>query len=1058
MKEEKRYKFLQDLPKGKDLFEGQSQEKIASVLSDNIEKGEFQIIGIDGGWGTGKSNLVKIIETKLPSAKHKFFIYDVWGHQGDDQRKSILIELTDFITKEKQVKDTQKWNLKLEKLLAKNREITTKNYPYLSIGFIFSLLSIIYIPTINTLKDFPLIDKPFCKFLIVWFPILIVIGIYLWYLLKNWIKKTGFRESFKLSAQETFKIYTNKQTQETKIETISENEPSVRDFRGWMSEIDSDLILNGKTLIIVFDNFDRLPKENIQNIWSSIHLFFSEDKYKNIRVIIPFDRAHIKMAFSDLNGVTTNLLNDSEKVDFANDYINKTFDIVFRISPPIMTAWKNFFKKCWDEVFTNFNNDHEYNRVVQIYETYVKTITPRDIISFINEVVSIKLIHNDVPERFIGLFVANKDIILSNPLIAITDAAFLKGLEYLYKDSDDFQKYITALAYQIEPDNALEVIYKKQLKNSLVNNNIEVFIEISKTKVFYRVIISVFSEIDDFNNPIIVLNSLDEKSSITDQEKQLLWDDIFLRYNIRKREAIELFSEEKILLIHVSSNNKKLLIKRILHALINQTKEFDSIKYSNVIDELRTICEESLFDISLIEMLDLTRVSANSLLELVKEKGASYKNYKLKADNAELDSFLSTLDIPSIDKLDYIQHLISDYKLDLFSKTLLNKIELSKTDIVELSILLRVLKLVSISIPKIGIILDDSELYTLFASLNKDQDLYYDILAMRISRASEFQSTYKQYFTDILDVDDDEIAQKIAERIELYSDFGTILQKSILFTSNLTKNIVRKIVENSYQENRANILELIKSFDKICSVNDMDPQTLINKLNNWEKPKFDKALIESIPVVYFEEAVKNSTELAKLSIEQLSSYFDGLSKEEWKLIFNDLKKEKSQCLKIIQYNKWNSFALDAFKECLLSLTQTGLIVNELDWSRLILSFEMSGKDLTNTFNNIRDELIKNRNINKSQFLFFGKWLFKYANLLDKAGDVMRTILIPTLLDNEDCVNLMLENGELIKEILSKSNPSEAFDFKDALRDRFNIEKVKSLAKNLGIKERKKKEE
>lgn len=304
MKEGTDYRFLQNIPIGEDLFEGKSQERIARVISDNIGYSDFQVIGIDGGWGTGKSNLVKIVENILPEESYKFFIYDVWGHQGDDQRKAILVELTEFVTKEKQVNDVNKWNDKLTRLLAKKREITTSNYPYLSIGFIFSLLSIIYVPTVNVFKDtivgFLDIKTVFWKLLLVMFPIFIVVCIYVWNLIKEVCNRNGWK-SFKLSAQETFQVYTNKQKKETKIETISENEPTVRDFRGWMKEIDSDLNPNNKKLIIVFDNFDRLPKNHIQNIWSSIHIFFSEEKYNNIKVFIPFDRAHIKNAFSELN-------------------------------------------------------------------------------------------------------------------------------------------------------------------------------------------------------------------------------------------------------------------------------------------------------------------------------------------------------------------------------------------------------------------------------------------------------------------------------------------------------------------------------------------------------------------------------------------------------------------------------------------------------------------------------------------------------------------------------------------------------------------------------------
>ena len=217
-----KYTFIKNQPLGEDLFSNKSQDKIASVISDKIIKEpDFKIIGIDGEWGSGKSNLVKLIEKKLEMS-HKFFVYDVWGHQEDEQRKSILIELTEFIKSESNlVKKRNNWDNKLKLLLAKSKETKTINQPYLSIGFIFSLLSIVYIPTVNVFKDsmvdFFEIKRWYWKLLLVAFPILIVIGIYLWNLVKNWINREGFCKSFKLSAEETFQIYTNKQREETKI-------------------------------------------------------------------------------------------------------------------------------------------------------------------------------------------------------------------------------------------------------------------------------------------------------------------------------------------------------------------------------------------------------------------------------------------------------------------------------------------------------------------------------------------------------------------------------------------------------------------------------------------------------------------------------------------------------------------------------------------------------------------------------------------------------------------------------------------------------------------------
>ena len=1055
------YKFLQNIPIGEDLFEGKSQEKIACVISDNIENNDFQIIGIDGGWGTGKSNLVKIIENKLFDKSYKFFIYDVWGHQGDDQRKAILIELTDFVTAEKQVKDIKKWNDKLSRLLAKEREITTFNFPYLSIGFIFSLLSVIYIPTVNVFKDsivdFLGITNLFWKLLLVMFPIFIVICIYIWNLFKGWGKKKGFWKSFKLSAQETFQVYTNKQKEETKIETISENEPTVRDFRGWMQEIDSDLNANNKKLVIVFDNFDRLPKKHIQSIWSSIHIFFSEEKHKNIKVIIPFDRAHIKNAFSELNP-TSNKKTEVCSVDFANDYINKTFDIVFRISPPIMCDWKVFLKKCWDEAFKNKGDDNELIRVEQIYETHANVITPREIIAFINEIISIKLIHKDIPERYVGLFVINKDTILEDPLKAITEAEFLKGLEYLYKDKDDFQKYITALTYQISPENALEVIYRKQLKDCLVNNEVNKFNEISKTNVFDKIISSVLAELDNFDKPILTLDRLNEDAIITESEKQVLWDDIYLKTKLEKTETVVISDSQKILFIKVSKQYKELWVESILDNLANNTTLFNSIRYAQIVDELNQLAVDNSFDIDICNLLPNKPVLVEDFITLVKEKKDEYANYNLSITEQELNQYLTDLEIEQLQDIEYFKYLMPSFSFKQFENSLKEKISSNKSDANSLEILYDSLRIISNSTPKIGLLLEDSEIYSLYTESTGDDEFYYDLIAMRLVRSANFSSSYRTYFNDILETEDEDVISNVSKRIEYYINWGNFLLNSVTFSNELVKAVVSNIIENRYQSRTANIKDLLIHFKDICEINEADPQLFIMTLSRWDSPDFDNSLIEKIPTYYFENAVDNSSRLAMDSKSALISYFDSLTKEKWVEIFEDLAGDTFKRLEIINYSNWNSYSLEALKEVLISIVQSNEIENEDKLYELIHNFENENKDLTNTFKNMRDEFISRRNMSVTLFAFFGDWLFKYALLAEKPGDVMRTMLIVSILDNEQCVNLIVAHEEIVKQLIESSSQNEVADFKDGIRDRLANDKLKALAKELGIRKRRSKDE
>lgn len=75
-------RILTNRPCDQDLFEGGVHQNLAKAIASEITSDEAcTIIGIDGGWGSGKSNLVGLIQKTISKDKYYFFTYDVWGHQ-----------------------------------------------------------------------------------------------------------------------------------------------------------------------------------------------------------------------------------------------------------------------------------------------------------------------------------------------------------------------------------------------------------------------------------------------------------------------------------------------------------------------------------------------------------------------------------------------------------------------------------------------------------------------------------------------------------------------------------------------------------------------------------------------------------------------------------------------------------------------------------------------------------------------------------------------------------------------------------------------------------------
>ena len=167
----KEISFISNKPTGKDCFESRSHDKIANSIAEHIknEHSSMKVIGLEGEWGSGKSNVVEIIKNKL-SNTHYIYIYDSWGHQEDSQRRAFLEEITDelvennLLTKKTKYKNIDgkilniSWQEKIKYLLARKKEINKKTVPKISIGFIIIGIVVFLTPLFTILSTILLDD------------------------------------------------------------------------------------------------------------------------------------------------------------------------------------------------------------------------------------------------------------------------------------------------------------------------------------------------------------------------------------------------------------------------------------------------------------------------------------------------------------------------------------------------------------------------------------------------------------------------------------------------------------------------------------------------------------------------------------------------------------------------------------------------------------------------------------------------------------------------------------------------------------------------------------
>ena len=77
--------YISNTPKGDDTFDNEPHKSVAITLTELIrhhKEIKHPIIGIEGEWGSGKTDVVEMLGKKLKEEKslfkYEFFTYDVW--------------------------------------------------------------------------------------------------------------------------------------------------------------------------------------------------------------------------------------------------------------------------------------------------------------------------------------------------------------------------------------------------------------------------------------------------------------------------------------------------------------------------------------------------------------------------------------------------------------------------------------------------------------------------------------------------------------------------------------------------------------------------------------------------------------------------------------------------------------------------------------------------------------------------------------------------------------------------------------------------------------------
>lgn len=409
--------YISNTSECEDRFDNKPHESVSDTLVELLSQRteiKHPVIGIEGEWGAGKTNVLKMLERKLEQRsdadphKYMFYTYDVWGLQEDLTRRSFLDNLIKEISlPQNKIYFQRNFQEEQENLSARRTTRIKRTFPYIRFSYILILLIPIAIFIINTIENLfgyradALITYDQLKGIVsTILMVFIAFEFYKEYNREYELIKTEYQREHKPTSNKSLSkdeiwdlrkktlgrliyVFQGKEIENNEKENVIEDEPSVCRFQSIFDSIISDM-KNNTTLVVVFDNMDRLcDLSKLMSVWTSLHTFFAEKQYNGkVWVFVPYDRKQMTKIF------TPNVNTKDHTVD---EFLNKTFFTSFKIPTPILSMWKKFLYETLDRAFTP-NIPEEEKRLLSIIfsnSTDIEFIKPREIIAYVNNLVSL---------------------------------------------------------------------------------------------------------------------------------------------------------------------------------------------------------------------------------------------------------------------------------------------------------------------------------------------------------------------------------------------------------------------------------------------------------------------------------------------------------------------------------------------------------------------------------------------------------------------------------------------------------------------------------------------
>lgn len=381
--------LVSDAPADSDSLGGAHASIAASVLGVCLSEPGGRIVGLEGGWGSGKSTVLTLMqEQALGDSDVAFITFDAWAHESDPLRRAFLERLTKRLVDKKWL-EADKWEGRLKELSGQRKKSRiTRKHQLTSFGRKMAT-AVACAPLGLALIASKWVDGTLslvAALLLALAPLLMVLG----------YKVTrGFRaEGGEKDASDPWSVFVQNQSVDELLETTESVEATSLEFERTFSALMQEA-LEGTTrrVIVCLDNLDRVAAGPALALWSTMQAFtqlstLSEPGWaRSTWFVVPYDPSALTKLWSQVPQRGEGAPSPKPK-DVAESFFTKTFAVRFQVPPILVGDWRRYLEKRLATALPDHCAEEFYD-VCRVFSNsrpnQLEAPTPREINRFVNQ-------------------------------------------------------------------------------------------------------------------------------------------------------------------------------------------------------------------------------------------------------------------------------------------------------------------------------------------------------------------------------------------------------------------------------------------------------------------------------------------------------------------------------------------------------------------------------------------------------------------------------------------------------------------------------------------------